>query len=257
MEYLDLGNDLRTTAGPATLVEGPLGITARKIGTVVTWYTRMPDGSILNSRQGATTQNYFTEPHSKSVAALYSPSGTRTATYVYSPYGDTTVNPGGETGGAGDDNPFRYISGFQDTAGAEDYYKLGARYYDGHGHFTQPDPLAGSVADPGTMRDPSGYEDEIGVPPGYVVNKDSNLGDYCSYISDGPYANFKGPCARHDICVGDTGRSVPRSTCDTWFKEELGHNCRANYGRFNPDRYACYAVADYYYDAVSFRTRAG
>jgi len=38
-----------------------------------------------------------------------------------------------------------------ETDGAEDYYKLGARYYDGHGHFTQPDSLAGSLADPATM----------------------------------------------------------------------------------------------------------
>ena len=151
MGYLDLGNDRRTTAGPATLVEGPLGISARKIGTDITWYTRMPDGTILNSRTASVTQNYFTEPHNNSVAALYSPSGARTATYIYSPYGDTTVNPGGETGGAGDDNPFRYISGFQDTDGAEDYYKLGARYYDGHGHFTQPDPVAGNATDPRTM----------------------------------------------------------------------------------------------------------
>jgi len=44
-----------------------------------------------------------------------------------------------------DENPFRHISGFQDTAGAEEYIKLGARYYDGHGHFTQPDPLNGSM----------------------------------------------------------------------------------------------------------------
>lgn len=95
-----------------------------------------------------TPATLFTEPHSKSVAALYSPDGDTTATYVYSPYGDTTIESGGAVA---TDNPFRYISGFQDTAGAEDYYKRGARYYDGHGHFTQPDPVAGKVSDPRTM----------------------------------------------------------------------------------------------------------
>lgn len=74
---------------------------------------------ILDSRKGSTTQVYFTEPHSESVAALFSPAGVATATYVYSPYGDTTVES--EVSDAGADNPFRYISGFQDTAGTEDY----------------------------------------------------------------------------------------------------------------------------------------
>lgn len=174
MKYLDLGNDLRTDVGGTQIVEGPLGISGRKTGAAITWYTRMPDGTILNARGPSGTQNYFTEPHNKSVAALYSPEGDKVGSYEYSPYGETTVDA--ETGGnIADDNPFRYISGYLDTEGAEDYYKLGARYYDGHGHFTQPDPLPGSVADPKSMTaynyakgdpinfgDPSGYRSCFG-----------------------------------------------------------------------------------------------
>ena len=213
MKYLDLGNDLRTDAGSDQLAEGPLGITARKNDTGITWYTRMPDGTILNSRKGATTQNYFTEPHNKSVAALYSPTGARTAAYVYSPYGETTIHTSGS--GVAEDNPFRYVSGFQDTAGAEDYYKLGARYYDGHGHFTQPDPVSGSVADPRTMTaynyagaDPINRSDATGLwswcrtwggkPANCKAQLDAYLGEkFTSYalscLSLGGLFSFLGP----------------------------------------------------------------
>lgn len=176
MKYLDLGNDLRTDAGGTELVEGPLGISARKTGGGITWYTRTPDGTILNARQGSSVQNYVTEPHNQSVAALYAPNGDCVGSYEYSPYGKTTVDA--ESGGTiADDNPFRYISGFQDTAGAEDYYKLGARYYDAKGHFTQADPEPGQVDDPKTMTsynygdgDPINHYDPTGLmdwdPPG-------------------------------------------------------------------------------------------
>jgi RHS repeat-associated protein len=170
MGYLDLGNDKRTTVGTTTLADGPLGITGRKTGTTVTWYTRMPDGMILDSRKGSDTQMYFTEPHNQSVTALFSLTGTMTAAYLYSPYGETTIHS--EDSGAGTDNPFRYISGWQDT-GTSSFYKLGARYYDGHGHFTQPDPVAGAMDDPRATNvygyakgDPINLGDPTGLYPG-------------------------------------------------------------------------------------------
>ena len=212
MEYLDLGNDLRTDVGGTQLVEGPLGISAQKIGSAITWYTRMPDGTILDARKpGGATQNYATEPHNKSVAALYAPNGDLVGSYGYSPYGKTAVNA--ETGGSvAADNPFRYISGYQDTAGAEDYYKLGARYYDGHGHFTQPDPLAGSISDPRSMTaynyglgdpinlsDASGYS--AGKPRGkcgVYINGYRQLWPGCPGYKD-PSAGY--PMRRQDWCV--------------------------------------------------------
>jgi RHS repeat-associated protein len=191
MGYLDLGNDQRTTVGTTTIADGPLGITGRKTGTTVTWYTRMPDGMILDSRQegGGTTQVYFTEPHSQSVTALFSLTGTMTAAYLYSPYGETTIHS--EDSGAGTDNPFRYISGWQDT-GTSSFYKLGARYYDGHGHFTQHDPLAGSLADPSTM---TGYNYASGDP--------INSSDPSGLCRDG--GQWDGPCT--ETCLDNPNRS--------------------------------------------------
>lgn len=198
MTYRDLGNDLRSKAGNITFIEGLLGITGTSVSgllgaTTVTWYTRMPDGTILNSRQGTETQNFFTEPHNKSVAALFSPAGSQTASYVYSPYGETTVHSGGAVA---NNNPFRYISGFQDTPGAEDYYKFGARYYDGHGHFTQPDPLLGSIINPRSMTaygyahgDPINLSDPTGLKPDPLCKVKGSTGYYypnCGgYISGG------------------------------------------------------------------------
>ena len=91
--------------------------------------------------------------------------------YRYSPHGQTTVvNNGSST--LADADPFRYVGGYQDktSTGDDGFYKLGARYYDGRGHFTQPDAIAGSISDPRTLTsynyaggdpinnsDPSGY----------------------------------------------------------------------------------------------------
>lgn len=174
MGYLDLGNDIRTNAGSASTVNGPLGITALKTGSTATFYTRDPEGKILDSRTGSVTTNYFTEPQNNSVAALYSPSGAKVGSYLYSPYGQTTVNA--ETGGSiADDNPFRYISGYQDTAGTNGGYHLGARYYDTHSHFTQPDPVPGKISDPESMAaynyaagDPINQFDLTGLAPCWI-----------------------------------------------------------------------------------------
>jgi RHS repeat-associated protein len=191
MGYLDLGNDKRTTVGTTTQADGPLGITGCKTGSTVTWNTRMPDGMILDSRKvGGDTQVYFTEPHNQSVTALFSTASVMTASYLYSPYGDTTIHS--EASGAGTDNPFRYISGWQDT-GTNKFYKLGARYYDGHGHFTQPDPLAGSISDPNTMTnynyagsDPVNHSDPSGMKwcvsgfrPFKYIPSDDPTSPYC------------------------------------------------------------------------------
>jgi RHS repeat-associated protein len=265
MGYLDLGNDKRTTVGTTTQADGPLGITGRKTGSAVTWYTRMPDGMILDSRKvGGDTQVYFTEPHNESVAALFSTASVMTASYLYSPYGDTTIHS--EASGAGTDNPFRYISGWQDT-GTNKFYKLGARYYDTHGHFTQPDPLAGSISDPRTMTaysyaagdpvnnsDPSGLITDPGPrPSGYQYAPNSgNLNDYCTAAPDefhnGP--NFRVACVIHDQCLAG---STPRGDCDTAILGYLKQACRARFGASDVRRYGCYGDIQIIY----FGVRAG
>jgi len=147
MGYLDRGNDLRTTAGATSYINSPLGVTATKTGTDITYYVRDPQGSILASYGAGGTLFYFSE-FTGSVAALYNTAGTEVGSYTYSPYGKTVV-----TGSAGAANPFRYIGGIQDsdspTNGSS--YKLGARYYDAQGHFTQPDSVAGTISNPKTL----------------------------------------------------------------------------------------------------------
>ena len=62
-----------------------------------------------------------------------------TYTYTYDPYGNTTSTGGHNTALAAS-NPFRYASGYLDTATG--LYKYGARYYQPTlGHWTQKDTL--------------------------------------------------------------------------------------------------------------------
>jgi RHS repeat-associated protein len=159
MSYLDRGNDLRTAAGSITYVDGPLGITLADDPEDTTTFIRDPNGQILATYGAMGTQFYVSE-FNGSVAALYNTSAEETGEYVYSPYGSTTA-----TGSAGEINPIRYIGGYQDKDedGDDNYYKLGARYYDGQGHFTQPDPIVPgggdytyASGDPINSSDPSG-----------------------------------------------------------------------------------------------------
>ena len=89
---------------------------------------------------------------------LLNTSGTRVGAYKYAPYGGTTA-----TGAAAVANRFRWIGAQQDTkaAGGDGHYKLGARYYNTNGQFTQPDPVAGGLSDPRTL---TGYNYSGGDP---------------------------------------------------------------------------------------------
>lgn len=227
---------------------------------------------ILDSREegSGTKQVYFTELHNNSVTALFSMTGTVTATYLYSPYGETTIHS--EESGAATDNQFRYISGWQDT-GTDSFYKLGARYYDGHGHFTQQDPLPGSVADPKTMTaynygggDPVNASDPTGqrfcerVP---VKTAGTRIYGYrticadmikpwapnaCSLSPDSPGFDFAAICNQHDICTRKNGWSFG---CDRQFGDSLFRHCNQFAGL---TRANCYNVANLYVSAVIANT---
>ena len=97
---------------------------------------RDPDGTLVAIRTGtatAGTSNYYVFDGLGSVVALISPTGTKTSSYTYDPYGQTRT----ETGTAY--NPYRYTGGYYDTTSKQ--YKLGVRYYDpAQGRFTQTDP---------------------------------------------------------------------------------------------------------------------
>ena len=153
--YLDEGNDLRVTAGDTRFVNTSAGITARttNAGTssaATTFYTRMPDGRLLSShRAGVGTSGtfFYVTDRKKSVVGLIDAAGQRAGTYRYDPYGKTSQVEGTS---AEANNPFRYISGYQDNNEQPGgYLKLGARFYNPDtAAFTQPDPELGNMGEP-------------------------------------------------------------------------------------------------------------
>ena len=163
-DYLDQGNDLRRTRGSERHLSGTLGLTATTSSAGTVYYTRDPSGNILAGRIGTTSWYYLTEPNGN-VAALTDVNGATLGTYEYSPYGRTTI-----TGNVAF-NPIRWLASWQETTTtSEQTYKLGARYYQTNGAFTQPDPITGNQTDPRTLtaynyagadpinqQDPSGY----------------------------------------------------------------------------------------------------
>lgn len=168
---------------------------AKKQGADITYYVRDPNGQLLASYGAGGKLFYFSE-FNGSVAAIYNPAGEEVGSYSYSPYGKTTV-----TGASGPSNPFRYIGGLQDkdSNGGDSNYKLGARYYDAQGHFTQPDPIVpggGSYnyteGDPINLGDPSGEsaEDIINAFAGRGSFVGSAVGSYMFLKSDPTWGEF-------------------------------------------------------------------
>ncbi|WP_141732751.1 phospholipase A2 [Oligoflexus tunisiensis] len=104
--------------------------------------------------------------------------------------------------------------------------------------------------------DDAGLEDEdmtfrkyVGIPKGYVYNpKLGTTHDYCSYSPDSYLkANFRGPCARHDICYDSP---TDKKKCDVNLLKDMYSNCDHAYGKLNPVRYTCHSVAKGYFAAV-------
>lgn len=146
--YLDQGNDLRNKSASTKFITGPLGVTAIVDGSQTTFISRLPDGTPLTYRPSSGTQAYFITEPDGDVAFLADPFGYAVGAYSYSPYGKTTVG-----GGISGFNPFRWMGEYQETTAgsAPGHYKLGARFYDTNGHFTQPDPQSGTMGEPRTM----------------------------------------------------------------------------------------------------------
>ncbi|WP_116450766.1 hypothetical protein [Blastococcus litoris] len=94
----------------------------------------------------------------------------------------------------------------------------------------------------------------VGIPSNYVYNpKLGTLHDYCSYSPDefpspvGANANFRGPCARHDLCYAGT---TSEFTCDNRLRADMRSNCEYTYAWYNPMRGLCYDTANVYWAAV-------
>ncbi|MGW5623592.1 RHS repeat-associated core domain-containing protein [Streptomyces olivaceus] len=151
--YAGTDNTQRLKAGSTTFTNAAVGLTGQNVSGAATGFIREPSGTLVAMKSGGASQYYLTDAQN-SVIGLVDPSGKRTATYSYGPYGETRAN-------SGTDQPFHYTSGYLDPSGL---YKMGARYYDPNlGRFTQPDPSGKennaylyAAGDPINRSDPSG-----------------------------------------------------------------------------------------------------
>jgi len=107
----------------------------------------------------------------------------------------------------------------------------------------------------------SAADGHVTVPSNYVYNPNTSyqrtLHDYCSYSSDeyhtyGQNANFRGPCARHDMCYQYHQQS--QSGCDNQFYAHLLSECSYTYAWYDPRRAGCYETATVYWGVVTAHT---
>ncbi len=108
------------------------------------------------------------------------------------------------------------------------------------------------------------HKGKVVVPTSYCYDPHTTdntvLHDYCSHSPDsihfpgwfvGGTADFRGPCARHDLCL-QAGHS--HGTCDGPLLGQMKQNCRYTFGSSNPYRYSCYGTAYTYYVAIKAYT---
>lgn len=101
----------------------------------------------------------------------------------------------------------------------------------------------------------------ITIPSNYVYNPNTTrqrtLHDYCSYSPDefsapGTNANFRGPCARHDMCYQYHQKT--QHGCDNQLGTQLTQECTYTYAWYDPRRTACVNTAAVYWAAVTIHT---
>ncbi|WP_198029114.1 phospholipase A2 [Actinoplanes sp. N902-109] len=92
---------------------------------------------------------------------------------------------------------------------------------------------------------------KVTVPSNYVYNPDlGSLHDYCTSSPDSYLAaDFRGPCARHDLCYEAPGNH--KTACDNALRDDLTTNCDYAYSASNPIRATCHGVAAIYWAAVT------
>lgn len=93
--------------------------------------------------------------------------------------------------------------------------------------------------------------------------------DYCTWSPDywpvlaiTHRADFRGPCARHDMCYDanlneppDYAKSAGKVNCDSAFRDDLRSNCEAEFAGwlYWLQRRDCLGAAEGYYDFVTWR----
>jgi len=143
IEYIYDGNDI-----VAEIENGVLSAT----------YIRSLNIDEVFGRDGAEGTRYFIVDGLGSVMGLIDGNGLARTTYVYDPYGNTTIS------GDIDNNPFQYTGRENDGTGLY-YYR--SRYYDPKmGRFLQVDPIGYASRDVNLYRyvfgDPINYRDSFG-----------------------------------------------------------------------------------------------
>lgn len=136
-------NSLLSTVGSTRLENGPLGVSATSNleGGNGTYYTRTPEGQLIDSRTAeGTSAHYFLEDDRGSVVRTTNQAGTPDQEPV-------TYEPFGTPQGAPPAKPptFGFDGGYQNfTSGGKtsDLIHFGERYYEpSSGSWTQPDPM--------------------------------------------------------------------------------------------------------------------
>ncbi len=99
----------------------------------------------------------------------------------------------------------------------------------------------------------------VSVPSNYIYDTSGRSGrislhDYCTKSPDefpnpiGKNADFRGPCARNDLCYGS---STDKKKCDANLWLDMRSNCKYTYSNWiSPTRNACYKTAAIYFAAV-------
>ena len=110
------------------------------------------------------------------------------------------------------------------------------------------------------------------IPDTYVYDtshKQKTLHDFCSYSRDlwgdssmgnstDTIADFRGPCAKHDMCYDRVNEYETRVvTCDPKLHQDLLQSCNSTYSeRDKATNRGCIATADYMYAAVKYFQKA-
>ena len=101
----------------------------------------------------------------------------------------------------------------------------------------------------------------ITIPKTYQYHPhsgDKALHDYCTaspdkYYTIGKDADFRGPCARHDMCI--QYHQHKRSTCDSYLLANMKSECRYTYKHsYDPRHGGCLATAYIYWTVVHVKT---
>lgn len=149
MAYSGPTQDARVTAGSTSYRYSSGRVSAESTSGGTTSYIRDDHGTLIAQRASGGSYYYYLLDGLGSVVGVTNSSGALVGggVYKYDPYGKELNNP---LATAGVHNPWGFASGYYDrTTGL---VKFGTRFYDpGLGRWTQRDPQAGKLGQPGTL----------------------------------------------------------------------------------------------------------